>query len=140
MAAPDSPASPRVRERPLSPHLQVYKRQVQMMTSITHRATGMVLAVGALAMVWGLGALAAGRGPWSEFVACVGSPFGKVVLFGFTWALAYHLINGIRHLVQDAGHGFAIPEFIRSSWISVIGSVVLVVLAWVVVLARWGQA
>ncbi|MBN8262709.1 MAG: succinate dehydrogenase, cytochrome b556 subunit [Xanthomonadales bacterium] len=140
MAAPDSPASPRVRERPLSPHLQVYKRQVQMMTSITHRATGMVLAVGALAMVWGLGALAAGRGPWTEFVACVGSPFGKVVLFGFTWALAYHLINGIRHLVQDAGHGFAIPEFIRSSWISVIGSVVLVVLAWVVVLARWGQA
>ena len=140
MAAPDSPASPRVRERPLSPHLQVYKRQVQMMTSITHRATGMVLAVGALAMVWGLGALAAGRGPWTEFVACVGSPFGKVVLFGFTWALAYHLINGIRHLVQDAGHGFAIPDFIRSSWISVIGSVVLVVLAWVVVLARWGQA
>ena len=140
MAAPDSPASPRVRERPLSPHLQVYKRQVQMMTSITHRATGMVLAVGALAMVWGLGALAAGRGPWTEFVACVGSPFGKVVLFGFTWALAYHLINGVRHLVQDAGHGFAIPEFIRSSWISVIGSVVLVVLAWVVVLARWGQA
>ncbi len=55
MAAPDSPASPRVRERPLSPHMQVYKRQVQMMTSITHRATGMVLAVGALAMVWGLG-------------------------------------------------------------------------------------
>ena len=87
-----------------------------------------------------MGALAAGRGPWTEFVACVGSPFGKVVLFGFTWALAYHLINGIRHLVQDAGHGFAIPEFIRSSWISVIGSVVLVVLAWVVVLARWGQA
>lgn len=140
MAAPDSPAPPRVRERPLSPHLQVYKRQVQMMTSITHRATGMVLAVGALAMVWGLGALAAGRGPWTEFVACVGSPLGKVVLFGFTWALAYHLINGIRHLVQDAGHGFAIPDFIRSSWISVIGSVVLVVLAWVVVLARWGQA
>ncbi len=111
-----------------------------MMTSITHRATGMVLAVGALAMVWGLGALAAGRGPWTEFVACVGSPLGKVILFGFTWALAYHLINGIRHLVQDAGHGFAIPDFIRSSWISVIGSVVLVVLAWVVVLARWGQA
>jgi succinate dehydrogenase / fumarate reductase cytochrome b subunit len=128
------------RERPLSPHLQVYKRQVQMMTSITHRATGMALVVGMLAMVWGLSALAAGRGPWNDFVACVGSPIGKLLLFGFSWALAYHLINGIRHLLQDAGHGFAIPDFVRSSWISVFGSVVLVLLAWAVVLLRWGQA
>lgn len=140
MAAPDSPASPRVRERPLSPHLQVYKRQVQMMTSITHRATGMVLAVGALAMVWGLSALAAGPERWDAFAACVGSPLGKLVLFGFTWALAYHFINGIRHLVQDAGYGFAIPDFVRSSWISVIGSIVLAVLGWAVALATWGQA
>ena len=140
MAAPDSPASPRVRERPLSPHLQVYKRQVQMMTSITHRATGMVLAAGALAMVWGLTALAAGPERWDAFAACVGSPLGKLVLFGFTWALAYHFINGIRHLVQDAGYGFAIPDFVRSSWISVIGSIVLAVLGWAVALATWGQA
>jgi len=140
MAAPDSPASPRVRERPLSPHLQVYKRQVQMMTSITHRATGMVLAVGALAMVWGLTALAAGPERWDAFAACVGSPLGKLVLFGFTWALAYHFINGIRHLVQDAGYGFAIPDFVRSSWISVIGSIALAVLGWAVALATWGQA
>ena len=140
MAAPDSPASPRVRERPLSPHLQVYKRQVQMMTSITHRATGMVLAVGALAMVWGLTALAAGPERWDAFAACVGSPLGKLVLFGFTWALAYHFINGIRHLVQDAGYGFAVPDFVRSSWISVIGSIVLAVLGWAVALATWGQA
>ena len=140
MAAPDSPASPRVRERPLSPHLQVYKRQVQMMTSITHRATGMVLAVGALAMVWGLTALAAGPERWDAFAACVGSPLGKLVLFGFTWALAYHFINGIRHLVQDAGYGFAIPDFVRSSWISVIGSILLAVLGWAVALSTWGQS
>ena len=136
MAAPE----PRVRERPLSPHLQVYKRQVQMMTSITHRATGMVLAVGALAMVWGLTALAAGPERWDAFAACVGSPLGKLVLFGFTWALAYHFINGIRHLVQDAGYPNAIPDFVRSSWISVIGSIVLAVLGWAVALATWGQA
>jgi succinate dehydrogenase / fumarate reductase cytochrome b subunit len=140
MAAPDSPASPRVRERPLSPHLQVYKRQVQMMTSITHRATGIALAFGALALVYGLVALAAGPECWDAFVACVGSPLGKLALFGFTWALAYHFINGIRHLVQDAGYGFAIPDFVRSSWISVIGSIVLVALAWGVALATWGQA
>ena len=136
MAAPE----PRVRERPLSPHLQVYRWQVQMVTSILHRATGIVLAVGLAGLVWGLLALAAGPQRWAAFAACAGSPFGKIVLFGFSWALAFHLINGIRHLVQDAGQGYAIPEFVRSSWLSIIGSFVLVALAWGVVLAHWGHA
>ena len=136
MAAPE----PRVRERPLSPHLQVYRWQVQMVTSILHRATGIVLAVGLIGLVWGLLALAAGPERWAAFTACAGSPFGKIVLFGFSWALAFHLINGIRHLVQDAGQGYAIPEFVRSSWLSIIGSFVLVALAWGVVLAHWGHA
>jgi succinate dehydrogenase / fumarate reductase, cytochrome b subunit len=128
------------RERPLSPHLQVYKWQVQMVTSILHRATGVVLVVGLLAMVWGLMALAGGPDRWEAFAACVGSLPGQVALFAFSWALAYHLLNGVRHLVQDAGHGYAILEFVRSSWISIIGSVVLVVVVWGIVLARWGQA
>ena len=136
MSAPDT----RVRERPLSPHMQVYRWQVQMVTSILHRATGIVLAVGMIGLVWGLLALAGGPERWAGFTACAGSPFGKLVLFGFSWALAYHLINGIRHLVQDAGHGYAIPEFVRSSWLSIIGSFVLVALAWGVVLAHWGHA
>lgn len=128
------------RERPLSPHLQVYRWQVQMVTSILHRATGIVLAAGMVGLVWGLLALAAGPERWAAFTACAGSPFGKLVLLGFSWALAYHLVNGIRHLVQDAGHGYAIPEFVRSSWLSVVGSFVLVALAWGVVLAHWGHA
>lgn len=139
MAAPDTP-TPNPRVRPLSPHLQVYRWQVQMVTSILHRATGIVLVAGALAMVWGLAALAAGPAAWAEFAECVGSPLGMLALFGFAWALAYHLVNGIRHLVQDAGHGFDVPDFVRSSWISVIGSTLLVVLAWLVVLRAWGQA
>jgi succinate dehydrogenase / fumarate reductase cytochrome b subunit len=128
------------RERPLSPHLQVYRWQVQMVSSILHRATGIVLWVGMLGLVWGLLALAAGPERWDAFAACAGSPFGKLVLFGFSWSLAFHLINGIRHLVQDAGLGYSIPEFVRSSWLSVIGSFVLVALAWGVVLAHWGHA
>jgi succinate dehydrogenase / fumarate reductase cytochrome b subunit len=136
MAASDSPR----RERPLSPHLQVYRWQVQMVTSILHRATGMALVAGLLGLVWGLSSLAAGEARWADFVACAGSPLGRVVLFGFSWALAYHLLNGIRHVVQDAGYGWSIPEFVRSSWISVIGSAVLVVVAWGIVLMRWGQA
>jgi succinate dehydrogenase / fumarate reductase cytochrome b subunit len=93
-----------------------------------------------LGLVWALLALAAGPERWATFAACAGSPFGMLVLLGFSWALAYHLVNGIRHLVQDAGLGFSIPEFVRSSWLSVIGSLVLVALVWSVVLAHWGHA
>lgn len=141
MAASDSQASkPQVRERPLSPHLQVYRWQVQMVTSILHRATGIALVAGGLGMAYALLALASGAERWTAFTDFAGSIPGKLVLFGFSWALAYHLINGIRHLVQDAGHGFAIPDFIRSSWISIIGSVVLVAVVWVFVLLHWGQS
>ena len=127
------------RERPLSPHMQVYRWQVQMMSSIIHRATGIALSVGLLGLLCGLLALAAGPQRWASFIAIAGSPVGLFVLFGFSWALAYHLLNGIRHLVQDAGNGFAIPDFVRSSWISIVGSIVLVVLCWAFVLMRWGQ-
>ena len=141
MAAPDSPVSnPPVRERPLSPHLQVYRWQVQMVTSILHRATGIALAFGMLGLVWGLLALAAGPDEWNAFTACAGSLPGKLVLLAFSWALAYHLINGIRHLLQDMGQGFAVRDFVRNSWFSVIGSVALVVVVWAIVLIRWGQA
>ena len=136
MAAPD----PNGRTRPLSPHLDVYKWQVQMLTSILHRATGIALVAGMLGLVWGLVALAGGEKSWATFAECATSLLGKLVLFGFSWALAYHLINGVRHLVQDAGHGYAIPDFVRSSWISIIGSVVLVVLVWAIVLLRGGAA
>lgn len=111
-----------------------------MVTSILHRATGIALVVGALGLVWGLATLAAGPERWAEFTGCVGSPLGQLLLFAFGWALAFHLLNGIRHLVQDAGHGFAIPEFVRSSWISLIGSLLLVIIVWAIVLVRWGQA
>ena len=136
MAAPD----PNGRTRPLSPHLDVYKWQVQMVTSILHRVTGIALVAGMLGLVWGLVALAGGEKSWAAFAACAGSLLGKLVLLGFSWALAYHLINGVRHLVQDAGHGYAIPDFVRSSWISIIGSVVLVVLVWAIMLMRGGAA
>ena len=136
MAAPD----PNARTRPLSPHLDVYKWQVQMLTSILHRATGIALVAGMLGLVWGLVALAGGEKSWAAFATCAGSLLGQLVLFGFSWALAYHLINGVRHLVQDAGHGWSIPEFVRSSWISIIGSVVLVVVVWAIVLFRGGAA
>lgn len=128
------------RERPLSPHLQVYRWQAQMTTSILHRATGVLLALGALVFVAGLVHLAAGADSWGHFVSCVKSPLGFAFLFAWSWAASYHLINGIRHLVQDAGFGFSIPDFIRSSWISIIGSLVLTVLIWLGVIYAGGVA
>ena len=128
------------RQRPISPHIQVYRWQVQMVTSILHRATGIVLVAGSLLFVWGLWALAAGPGQWAGFSDCVRSIPGFVVLFGWSWAFAYHLANGIRHVIQDAGWGFAIPEFIRNSWTTIIASLVLTALIWFAAMQQWGGA
>ncbi|MFC3653911.1 succinate dehydrogenase, cytochrome b556 subunit [Dyella humi] len=126
--------------RPLSPHLQIYKWQVQMVTSILHRATGIALAVGTLVVVWGLIALAAGEDAFHQFRVCMGSPIGMILMIGWTWSLFYHLCNGIRHLVQDAGAGYAIAQFVRSSWLTVIGSLVLTLIVWGYVLSAGGAA
>ena len=81
----------RPQERPLSPHLQVYRWQVQMVTSILHRATGVILTLGSLLVVWALLALAAGPERWAQFADCARSPLGFIVLFGWSWALALAL-------------------------------------------------
>jgi succinate dehydrogenase / fumarate reductase cytochrome b subunit len=128
------------KQRPLSPHLQIYRKQVQMMTSITHRATGIALAVGGLLVVCGLLQLAAGEESFNRFKGIIGSPIGMVLLFGWSWALFYHLCNGIRHLIQDAGLGYEIPQFVRSSWLSVVGSIVLTIATWAWVMMAGGAA
>jgi succinate dehydrogenase / fumarate reductase cytochrome b subunit len=127
-------------KRPLSPHLQVYRWQVQMVSSILHRATGIALAVGSLLVVAGLLHLAAGQDSFNQFRQIAGNPVVMVLLAGWTWALFYHLCNGIRHLIQDSGAGYAIPQFVRSSWLSVIASVVLTALVWAYVLSNGGVA
>jgi succinate dehydrogenase / fumarate reductase cytochrome b subunit len=127
-------------QRPLSPHLQVYRWQVQMVSSILHRATGIALAVGTLVVACGLLQLAAGEESFGRFKGIIGSPVGMVLMLGWSWSLFYHLCNGIRHLLQDAGLGYEISRFVRSSWLSVIGSIVLTVLAWAYVWMAGGAA
>lgn len=116
--------------RPMSPHLQIYRPQLTSMLSIIHRMTGVGLVLGAVLVVWWL--LAAATGP--EYFAIVDglltSWIGYLVLLGSTWALAYHLLNGIRHLVWDMGYGFEIETAERSGMAVVIGSGVLTVLLW----------
>jgi succinate dehydrogenase / fumarate reductase cytochrome b subunit len=111
-----------------------------MVTSILHRATGIALAVGTLMILWGLLSLAAGEDAYNQFKICSGSPIGVILMIGWTWALFYHLCNGIRHLIQDAGTGYAIPQFVRSSWLSIIVSIVLTLLVWAYVLTAGGAA
>ncbi|HUA79737.1 MAG TPA: succinate dehydrogenase, cytochrome b556 subunit [Dyella sp.] len=126
--------------RPLSPHLQIYKWQVQMVTSILHRATGIALAVGTLIVLWGLIALASGEDAFNQFKICMGSPIGMILMIGWTWSFFYHLCNGIRHLVQDAGAGYGIAQFVRSSWASILASIVLTLIVWGYVLSAGGAA
>lgn len=122
-------------QRPLSPHLQIYRWPVTMATSILHRATGVGLALGTLLLAWWLAAAAAGPEYYAMVQAILGSWLGRLVLLGFTWALFYHLLNGIRHLFWDAGYGYSLPVANKSAWAVIIGSVILTVLAWMLAYA-----
>jgi len=101
-----------------------------MASSIMHRATGGALALGALWLAWWLIAAASGGAAFDCVQAFSGSFIGRLLLFGFTWALMYHLLNGIRHLVWDAGYGFEVKTATVSGWLVVAGSVILTLLAW----------
>ena len=145
-------ATGKTHPRPLSPHLQVYKKMLSMMASITHRITGAALFFGFLLFIWWL--LAAATGPaYFDFVDSLFATWlGQLVLFGdflspiediearfrrfaaqgVTWALMYHFLGGIRHLTWDTGHGFDLQVI---EWImrtNVIGSVVLTLLVWII--------
>jgi succinate dehydrogenase / fumarate reductase cytochrome b subunit len=118
-------------QRPLSPHLQIYKWQITMAMSITHRVTGVVLAGGAVALVFWLLALANGPDAFEMAQAIAGSWLGYLGLFVWSFSLFYHLANGIRHLVWDAGYGFEIKQFYASGWITIIVAVGLTILVWI---------
>lgn len=97
-------------ERPLSPHLQVYRPQMTSVLSILHRVTGVALTAGTLLLTWWLVAAAYGPDQFSTVQAFVGSWIGQFILWGFTFAVFYHLGNGIRHLAWDFGWGFELSQ------------------------------
>jgi succinate dehydrogenase / fumarate reductase cytochrome b subunit len=123
--------------RPLSPHLQVYRPQITSFTSIMHRATGVALAVGTLLMTWWLVAAASSEAAFATVQYFMGSPLGLLFLFGWTLALVYHLLNGIRHLAWDAGFGFDAPDYQNTGKAVLIGTAALTVLLWIVGLVIW---
>ncbi|HMA50541.1 MAG TPA: succinate dehydrogenase, cytochrome b556 subunit [Magnetospirillaceae bacterium] len=116
--------------RPLSPHLQIYRLPLVALMSITHRITGVALSAGTILLVVWLGSAAYGPEAYDQVSACLASPFGMIVLFGFSAAFYFHLCNGIRHLVWDAGRGFELATVARSNRLVLLGAVVLTAATW----------
>jgi succinate dehydrogenase / fumarate reductase cytochrome b subunit len=127
-------------ERPLSPHLQVYRWQLTSVMSILHRMTGVALAVGTLLLVYWLIAAAAGPHAFATAQEFIGSILGRILLFGWTVALFYHLCNGIRHLFWDAGRGFELRTAYASGWAVLVVTAALSVIAWIAGYAAMGGA
>ena len=121
------------RERPLSPHLQVWRWHITMFTSIAHRATGVALYVGALILAGWCVALASGPDAYLAYMTILGSPLGKLVFFGLTISVFYHLANGVRHLMWDAGAGLDI----KSANFTAVSAIAFAIAATVAV---WGIA
>ena len=122
-------------ERPLSPHIQIYKPQISSVLSILHRLTGIALAVGTLLLTWWLTAAAYSPAAFSHVQGFMASWFGQLILLGFTFAFFYHLSNGIRHMFWDIGKGFSLDAMNRSGWMVIVASVSLTALAWI-----WGYS
>jgi len=117
-------------ERPLSPHLQIWRWRLHMMLSISHRATGMINAVGALVVVWGLVSLAVGPAYFNLFLDLLLSIPGRIVLFGLTFSALLHLCTGIRHLLMDTGRLFDLEANRRAGQIAVGAAVILTLAVW----------
>lgn len=119
-----------MRQRPLSPHLQIYRPQLTSVLSISHRLTGLALAAGTLVLVYWLLAAAAGPDAYASAQAALGSWLGRIVLLAFSFALFFHLCNGIRHLFWDAGLGFELKTAYASGNAVVIVSIAMTIAAW----------
>lgn len=121
-------------ERPLSPHLGVYKWQITMFMSILHRMTGVFLSIGLIMLTGWLMAIAAGGEQYSQVLDFFRSPFGRLLMIGWSYAFFYHLCNGIRHLFWDTGKGFEIEQVKRSGVFALVMSVILTAATWYVLL------
>ena len=123
------------RSRPLSPHLQVYKPIPTMVMSIVHRITGAALYFGTVLVAWWLIAAATGEAYFDWVRWFFGTWIGRLILFGYTWALLHHALGGIRHFIWDSIHGFGPKERLLLAQATLAGSIGLTVILWVIGLA-----
>ena len=119
------------KERPISPHLQVYKPQITSVLSIFHRITGVALTFGLILLVAWIFTLSLGEEYFEYFSLFIKSWFGLLILFGFTFALNYHFCNGIRHLTWDLGYGFEIKNVYITGYITIFCALLMNILLWI---------
>jgi succinate dehydrogenase / fumarate reductase cytochrome b subunit len=118
-------------QRPLSPHLSIWKWRVHMATSIFHRITGHALALaGVLMLCWWLAAAATSPDAYGQFLGFARSWFGLLVLVGLTWAFFQHFCSGLRHLVMDSGWGYDLPTSRLTATLTFAASILLTLLFW----------
>jgi succinate dehydrogenase cytochrome b subunit len=128
------------RTRPLSPHINIYRLMLTMVMSGLHRITGTVLYLGALLVAWWLLAAASGPNAYATVQHFMGSILGRLILFGYTWALILHMLGGIRHLIWDTGRGFEPAEREWLARASLFGSIVLTIVLWIAGLLLLGSS
>ncbi len=119
-------------DRPLSPHLQIYRPQLTSVLSISHRLMGIALSVGSVFLVWWLVAAASSDAAFAAARSFFGSWLGLLLLFGWTFAFFFHLCNGIRHVVWDTGRGLDLRTTYISGWIVLAATAALTIVAWIV--------
>jgi succinate dehydrogenase / fumarate reductase cytochrome b subunit len=117
-------------ERPLSPHLQIYRPMLTMMMSIAHRVSGVGNAVGFLLLAWWLVAISLRPEAYAQVSEFFASIVGRLLLFLFSWSLIHHMLGGIRHLIWDTGFGLGKVSIEVFAWATIIGSITLTVLVW----------
>ncbi|MBX7540506.1 succinate dehydrogenase, cytochrome b556 subunit [Qipengyuania sphaerica] len=123
--------------RPLSPHLQIWKWGPHMLVSILHRVTGDGLAlVGLGVLLWWLGAMAGGADSYATFVELMGSPVGMIVLVGLSWAFFTHMMSGLRHFVLDIGAGYELDTNKLWSILSPVLGILLTAAFWAAILLK----
>ena len=124
--------APKTRPRPLSPHLDIYRFTLTMAMSIVHRITGVGLYVGVLLLAWFLLATSTDAASYAVFSAFIHSILGRLILFGFTWALFHHMLGGIRHFIWDAGFGLDEPLREQLAQATLVGGGVLTLIVWAI--------
>ena len=123
--------------RPLSPHLQIWKWGPHMLTSILHRVTGDGLSlVGLGVLLWWLGAMASGPEAYATFAAVMTSPIGYVVLVGLTWAFFTHMMSGLRHFVLDIGAGYELQTNKLWATLAPIIAILLTIAFWAIIFTK----
>jgi succinate dehydrogenase / fumarate reductase cytochrome b subunit len=128
----------RIVERPISPHLSIYRLQINMVMSIVHRITGGALYFGTLLLAAWLVSAAMGPQEFAFVNRLLAHPLGLLVLLGYTWALVHHMLGGVRHLIWDTGQGLDIKSVNGLSWLTLIASLATTAVLWALALSMRG--